>query len=273
MQSAAASSRSGSYALLRGSVILAAGLLLWPFGQAILTTWLGAARHATASIRGHPSRVRLGMALVVISVLVHVYSLLLDVWALAGLAAVGLLAGLVLVAHGTAGLRAALPALLMALFVVPPPTAIVDFAQAQLTVLVARSAHLALPVLLGQGVELVGTELLFGDQRVSIVDDCSGLGGILIAPPFVMLLLFLAHVPFGLRWVLVLAVSPLLAAAANLLRVLVGSVLVARGHAAQVADGLIHELLGIGPLLLAGLASWWLVHAVAPAPRASEAAR
>jgi hypothetical protein len=80
-------------------------------------------------------------------------------------------------------------------------------------------------------------------------------------------------VPFGLRWVLVLAVSPLLAAAANLLRVLVGAVLVAQGHADQVADGLIHELLGIGPLLLAGLGSWWLVHAVAPRPAAREVAR
>jgi exosortase/archaeosortase family protein len=161
----------------------------------------------------------------------------------------------------------------MAIFVVPPPTAIVEYAQAQLTVLVARSAHLVLPVLLGQDVGLVGTELLFADQRVSIVDDCSGLGGILIAPPFVMLLLFLAHVPFGLRWVLVLAISPLLAAAANLLRVLVGAVLVAQGHADQVADGLIHELLGIGPLLLAGVASWWLVHAVAPRPTTREGAR
>jgi exosortase/archaeosortase family protein len=273
--------------LLRALVLVAAAALLIPFGEAVLSTWIGTARHATASILGAggalllalrdrrrileatPDRVRLGVFLVAVGAFGHAYSLLLDVWSIAGLMAIVLGAGLLLILHGTRGLRAAAPALWMAAFVVPPPTAIVDLAQAQLTVLVARSAGSLLPALIDGEVRLSGTELLLAGQRVSIVDDCSGLGGIMLAPPFVMLLLFLARVRFGVRWVLVLAISPLLAAAANLLRVLVGAVLVAEGHADQVAHGLIHELLGIVPLLLAGAASWWLVHGIA----AREAAR
>jgi exosortase/archaeosortase family protein len=209
---------------------------------------------------------------VAVAVLVYVYALRLDVWALAGLAAVVLVGGLVLADRGPRGLRAAAPSLLIALFIVPPPSLAIDFAQSQLTGLVARTSCWILSWFLGsEQVVLRGTDLHFGDAYVSIVDDCSGLGGILIAPPFALLLLLLARVPFGWPWLAILVVSTFLAAFANLVRVVTGALLVERGHAASVEHGVVHELLGVGPLLLGGAVTWWMVHALAAGGRADGA--
>ena len=270
---------SGSARIL---AIVGAIVLLWPLGSAVIGTWTAGSRHsggslfaalataavlvvqARAIIAGRAEASRAAVFGLAAATLLYVYAMRVDVWALAGVAAIGVAASLLRIAHGRAGLRAAWPAIGMAVFIVPPPASLVGVMQTRFSLWIAEILATVMSWLLDEGVVASGTEVRFATTTVPIVDECSGMGGILIAAPFAMTMALLLRLPVGWRMALLLVTAPLLAAAANLLRVLVMGLMVGVGRADLVATPWIHELLGAIPLVAAGLSIWALAKVLRP---------
>lgn len=179
----------------------------------------------------------------------------LDLLAFVGVGCVGLVTALLYQQYGLPGLVAMRLPLLLLLISVPVPGRVLapllrGFLDATLLATIAATR------LCGLAPEVSGYTLtMAGGGRVELVEHCSGLDGFLLFVPLTLLLLE-ANRPVGRGgYLLVCLLAAPAAFFANLLRVVVESLLVAAGLRGTEADT-VHEALGLGALVLAAAIIW-----------------
>lgn len=246
---------------------MAAALLLTPWLELLASTWNGDSKGAAQSILSFAAacalgwlrrdaftapqagRAAIGMPLLAIAAFGFGLSVVFDVRLFAGVLAVGILACLVYLEAGArAARRLALPFALLAM-----ATPIPAFVEGALTHnLVALTVSITPPLLqpIVGPIEVEGAVLHLTGGSVAVVDDCSGLGGVLLFVP-IAILLFAVH-PRTTTWRggVLLAIATPLAFAGSLLRVIVSALLV-HFDAPLAESETAHEVLGIVTLTLA----------------------
>lgn len=211
--------------------------------------WFLLRRPRAAAGGGSPVTAQpLGLVLMALAVLVHLGAGASDFRLGLGLSAVLLVAALYVVLEGVATLRTRALSWVLLCFSVPVPGAIADWANVRL---IDGAAAVALPLLgfLVGPIESQGYVLQFEGGRVSIVEDCSGLSGILLFLPLALLFLHLRPPASRLAGGLVFASALPLAWLGNLLRILITVLLLHWGVEAST-DPFLHELVGIVSLAL-----------------------
>ena len=214
------------------------------FAGAVVLGW-----HKRSSLAGgSPGRKGLGMTGVFLATLCYTGSVILDFRVGVGIFAPAILLSLVYLfrgRHATVALR--LPILLLILATPVPGFVMNEITYALLDFLVVVMSGIL--AWLHIQVSVDGYTLVGSDWGVQIVEDCSGLGGILLFVPLAILLLY-AHprVP-PLGYAAVLAASLPIAFFGSVLRVLVSCLLGEMGSSLFSSD-LFHQIAGLVTLLL-----------------------
>jgi exosortase len=259
-----------------------------PWARLLISSWSDPTRSPGASVisfaaalllalralrdigRTPGSRPWLGVAALAVTTAGYALSTATDFRVGAGLLMVGILTSLIYLDRGRTGVRAlGLPLGLLAL-----STPIPGFVSSRLSAWLVDTAAILLPWLLQPligGVAAEGHVLHFEGGSVAIVDDCSGLDGILLFVPIAILVVW-AHRPIGpLAGGLVLLSAIPLAFAGNLLRVVVSALLVAADSPLAYSDPA-HEILGVVTLALSLAALVMACRAGRSRPRPARAA-
>lgn len=166
---------------------------------------------------------------------------------IAGPAALLAVAAHVVARHGVGALRVVWFPLAFGLFALPAPAPTLFALSVRLKLL---ATHLSEVVLDGLGIAVVrvGTTLHVSGATIVVDDGCSGLRGVVAIVAFGA---FLAYVSTERRRGVAALVAAIPAAiAANVLRIVVIILLVARGHAA-VLEGAFHEATGLAVYAIA----------------------
>lgn len=247
-------------------LILVANLtLFFPYGLILTALWLTQSKDAAASalafaaalVFAHrawpglsparPARPQLGFTVFALGTLLYAASVTLDVRVGVGISATMLIAAQVYMGFGPKGLRSLRLPLLLLLLATPVPGFVLgEFSRFLLDALVAM-----VPAMLGLLVEgpvsTEGYHVFFGEESgkvFSIVEDCSGLGGVLLFIPLAFILLeAFRPIPLG-RGLTVVAVAVPLAFAASLPRILSTALMIDMDSELVNSVGL-HEAIGI----------------------------
>lgn len=175
--------------------------------------------------------------------------------ALVGLGWCGTVASLLYQQYGWRGLVAMRLPLLLLLVSVPFPGRVLE---PLVPMFLDATLWCVTTLLQGVGLapEINGYSLDMAGGSVTLVRDCSGLNGAVLFVPLTLLLLESCRPVGRWRYLLVCALAAPLAFLANMLRVFVEAVLVAKGLRGEEPDTL-HEVFGIVALLLSAAAIWF----------------
>nr|WP_321238909.1 exosortase B [uncultured Tolumonas sp.] len=199
---------------------------------------------------------RWGWLLVVLALLAYVMGRSQQIWLLEIGAFIPLLAGCGILAKGGAALRPLAFPLLMLLFAIPLPSALVDLLT---TGLKQHVSVLAENLLYSAGYPIArsGVTLTIGSYQLLVADACSGLNSLFSL--FAVGLLYLYMQGYQSRWrnlLLLLAIAPI-AILANVVRVVVLVLLTYYGGDA-LGQGFLHGVAGILLFAIALLALYLL---------------
>ena len=186
---------------------------------------------------------RWGWLLVVLALLAYVLGRSQQIWLLEIGAFIPLLAGCGILAKGRAVVRPLAFPLLMLMFAIPLPGALVDFLT---TGLKQHVSELAENLLYSAGYPIArsGVTLTIGSYQLLVADACSGLNSLFSL--FAIGLLYLYIQSYSNRWrnlLLLLAIAPI-AILANVMRVMVLVLLTYYGGDA-LGQGFLHGVAGI----------------------------
>lgn len=192
------------------------------FAGALVVGWLEKGRLPAAS-PGHHLIALGGLA---VATLAYVCSVILDFRVGVGFFAPGMLISLLYMSRGWQGVLAMRLAIVLVLLATPLPGFVMDritysLLDALLVILPAILAVLQIPVAVD------ASNLAGNGWTVQVVEDCSGLGGILLFVPLSLLLLYSHPRVPPMGYALILAASLPIAFAGTVLRILVDCVL---GH-------------------------------------------
>lgn len=209
-------------------------------------------------LRGAPAPGRLALTLPVLCAAgaMFVVGERLDLLALAGLGLLGIVAAMLHHHRGLRGVVAMRLPLLFLLLAIPVPG---RFVAPITAMLLDWTLAIAAAVVGWFGVEseVSGYTLTMPAGNVTLVRDCSGLEGLLLFAPLTLLLLE-AHRPLGgARYAFCFLLAAPLAFAANLVRVLVETILVGT-TGREIGGDASHDVLGAAALVAAALTLWWL---------------
>lgn len=150
------------------------------------------------------------------------------------------LVGIILYLRGTETVRALTFPLLLLLFMVPIPGIIYKQITFPLQLLASRLAEFALD-LGGITVLRDGNILEFANQRLSVVEACSGIRSLLSLSFFSLVYAFFCNARVGMRWLLLLSTIPI-AIAANASRIVLTGI-VGR-YSPELSEGVLHAFSG-----------------------------
>lgn len=142
---------------------------------------------------------------------------------------------------GTSRLRALVVPLVFLLFAVPVPESVIAALTAPLRTIATAGATFLLQAG-GVAAHREGNIIELANGSVGVDDACSGIRSVWVLLAFAAFMLAVMRMP-GFRALLLLLVVPVMAMAANLVRVGLSAWAVASGHA-ELAEGNAHELLG-----------------------------
>ena len=186
---------------------------------------------------------RWGWLLIVPALLAYVLGRSQQIWLLEIGAFIPLLAGCGLLAKGNAALRPLAFPLLMLLFAIPLPGALVDLLTTGLKQHVSVLAE-SLLYSAGYPIARSGVTLTIGSYQLLVADACSGLNSLFSL--FAVGLLYLYLQSYSSRWrnlLLLLAIAPI-AVFANVVRVMVLVLLTYYGGD-ELGQGFLHGVAGI----------------------------
>jgi exosortase len=256
--------------------MLLAVALLAPYLELLLMHWFSASGHAMASLlalaaaimvawlqrpaalAGPPQRNGLGLALLAVFVLAYALALsVLTRRTLVGGSATAIVACLCYLRYGGQGLQRLRYPLLLALLAIPFPGRLLDFLTYHLVGLASLVGTTVLSWLVA-GVSQEGSVIVIaGHGAVEVVEDCSGLDGVLLFLPIAVTVVYFQPRLSGIAKAAILALAMPLALLGNLLRILLSGLL--QVHYAELnRSEAFHQVVGIISLGLALLALIWL---------------
>ena len=261
----------GNHGPVRIAIVVACLALLVPYGELLVATWSGDSKSAAPSMLSlggacflvWRNRAALvdgpapigravvpGLVTLALAALGYAMAVVLDVRLGAGLGVVLLLASMCWLHAGSTALARMVTPLVLIGLAAPLP----GFVEAELTRLLVGATVWVTPSLLAPlvgPIEVEGAVLSMVESggSVAVVDDCSGLGGILLFAPL-SVLVFALRGPGGgggARWMAgagFFAVAAALAFGASLARVWVSALLVHYESTWAHSDA-VHEALGL----------------------------
>ena len=160
---------------------------------------------------------------------------------------------------GTRGLRALAVPVAFLLFAVPLPESAIVALTAPLRTLAVVGATRALQ-LCGLAAHREGNIIELAKGAIGVDDACSGIRSVWVLLAFAVFMYSLMRLS-GRRTLVLLLAVPVMAVAANLARIGLSAWAVARGHS-RLAEGTLHELMGVLTTTVAAAAIAWLGHAL-----------
>ncbi len=240
----------------------AALLLLVPYFELLYATWTGSSKVAASSAlafaaglamawrrrdvfrdEGHAGDAGVGIAVLLVAALAYAAAVLFDVRIVAGLGAVGIVAALILLYGGSSALRAMALPLALLLLATPPPGFLLGAMTQTLVAITVFVTPLVLGPFVGR-IEIEGAVLHMTGGSVAVVDDCSGLGGVLLFVPLALVLVGLQDRVVAWKAALLPIVGIVLAFVGSLLRVWISAILV-RFDLPLAESDVAHEVLGM----------------------------
>ena len=197
-----------------------------------------------------PNRQFVGLSGLLVTVLGYVLCVAIDLRVGAGVCATAAIAMQIYLLHGRHALRSFVIPLLLFLLATPIPGFVVDYlTHAILGTLMAVVPTLLSPFVSGPVIH-EGYYLYLGDSAVvALVEDCSGLGGMLLFVPLVVVLTEGFKLSLGRAATLLASAVPL-AYLASLARILMTGLLANTGWESPVWDT-VHEASGVFTLACA----------------------
>lgn len=189
-----------------------------------------------------------GSALFASGLLLASAGLIHDIALFSALSLVPVLAGIVVILQGVAGLRMAAFPLMFLLFMVPLPGLVVDSLTLEMKEVVSAATVHVLHAA-GYPIARSGVIIVIGHYQMLVADACSGLHSLFSLSALGLLYVHLRRgLPLWRRGAMVMAIVPI-AIAANLLRTV--SLLLITYHAGDVAARTWHNVTGIVLFVLA----------------------
>ncbi|MHC5066411.1 MAG: archaeosortase/exosortase family protein [Planctomycetota bacterium] len=233
---------TGSKDAAASGLAVAGGLV---FGVPIL-------RNASARPATQPA---LGFCGFILAAFLYVSAVLIDFRVLVGVSATGMLAAQCYLTYGSAVLRRLSVPFLLLLMATPVPAFILSGITRELLDLSVVLMPALLEPFLGP-ITVEGYHLFFGEpgavRGIEIVEDCSGLGGILLFVPLAVIFLYAHGKVSILAGSSLVLLSPVLGYLGSLFRIYVTGLFVSTDSDFLRSDGM-HSVLGIVSLLLTGL--------------------
>jgi exosortase B len=205
-------------------------------------------RHQLLAEPSKPNNV-LGSTLLTFGVLVYIVGRSQDIWLFEIGSQIPVLAGAMLMLHGTSTVRAAWFALLYIVFMVPLPGILVDALTGPLKQWVSIVAENLLYAV-GYPIARAGVVLTIGQYQLLVADACSGLHSMFSLSALGLLFMYLMDRTSWLHNGVMLASILPIAFAANIVRVMV-LVLVTYHLGDAAGQGFLHGFAGIALLIAA----------------------
>ncbi len=253
-------------------MLAANALLLLPYCALLVSLWLKSSKDAAASglafagavvfawsaresLKARsPAHPMLGFAIFLVAVLLYVSAVAVDFRIVMGASAAAMITSQVYLSFGGAGVRTLSAPLFLFLLATPVP----GFVLSEISRLLLDFSTEIMPPLLEPfvgSIQVEGYKLLFGEgfgRGIEIVEDCSGLGGILLFVPLAVILLQ-AHGRVSLvAGSIIVLLSPVFGYVGSLFRIFVTG-LFTNTDSSILRSAVMHDILGIASLLLTGI--------------------